>query len=257
MVPTLAASVPEALAALRVAAESGRPFDLVLTDCQMPDADGFTLAKAIKSEPAIARATVVMLTSSGQPGDAARCRELSIAAYLPKPINRSDLRSAISLARCVEREQPKLVTRHSVREARQTGRILLVEDNAVNQLVASRLLEKRGHIVVVAENGTKALAILDDEGWVGFGCVLMDLQMPGMDGFACTAIIREKERMTRGHLPIVAMTAHAMRGDEARCLAAGMDGYLSKPIQPGEFFDVIERHLDVSRVSVPRTQHKE
>ena len=206
----------------------------------MPDADGFTLAEAIKKDPAIAGATVVMLTSAGQPGDAARCRELGVAAYLTKPIKRSELRGAILLAlggQPAERDRPALVTRHSLREARHTGRILLVEDNSVNQLVARRLLEKRGHTVVVANNGREALAILEDAAFVGFGCVLMDVQMPEMDGFECTAIIREREQVTGSHLPIIAMTAHAMKGDEARCLAAGMDAYLSKPIQPDELFE--------------------
>ena len=253
MVPTLAASVPEALVALRAAAESHTPFDLVLTDCQMPEADGFTLARAIKSEPALAGATVVMITSAGRPGDAGRCREARISGYLSKPIKRAELRSAISLAlhaHRVEREQPELVTRHSVREALQTGRILLVEDDRVNYMVARRLLEKRGHTVVVAESGINALAILDDAGWTGFGCVLIDVQMAGMNGFECTAIIRERERMTRSHLPIIAMTAHAMKGDEARCLAAGMDAYLSKPILPDQFFEVVERQLRAPSVSV-------
>ena len=164
----------------------------------MPDADGFTLAEAIKKDPAIAGATVVMLTSAGQPGDAARCRELGVAAYLTKPDQ------ALGTARrdpvgigwpCpLHGDRPALVTRHSLREARHTGRILLVEDNSVNQLVARRLLEKRGHTVVVANNGREALAILDEAASVGFGCVLMDVQMPEMDGFECTAIIREREQ---------------------------------------------------------------
>jgi two-component system sensor histidine kinase/response regulator len=135
---------------------------------------------------------------------------------------------------------------HSPRESHRTGRILLVEDNGVNRLVASRLLEKRGHTVVQATGGHEALAILNDAAIAGFGCVLMDVQMPEMDGFECTAVIREREQRTHAHLPIIAMTAHAMKGDEARCLAAGMDGYLTKPIQPDEFFDAIERHLNVS-----------
>jgi CheY-like chemotaxis protein len=151
-----------------------------------------------------------------------------------------------------ERDRPALVTRHSLREARQTGRILLVEDNKVNQLVARRLLEKRGHTVVVANNGREALAILDEAAGGGFGCVLMDVQMPEMDGFECTAIIRNKEQMTGSRLPIIAMTAHAMTGDDARCLAAGMDAYLSKPIEPDAFFDVIDRHLRNSSVSFSR-----
>jgi CheY-like chemotaxis protein len=255
MAPTLAANVPDALAALRAAQQSGRPFTLVLADFQMPDADGFTLAEAIKQDPTIADAIVVMLTSVGQPGDAARCRELGIAAYLPKPIKRSDLRVAILLAldvRSIGGRRQALVTRHSLREARRTGRILLVEDNPVNQLVARRLLEKRGHLVVVANNGREAIAILEESEWSGFGCVLMDVQMPEMDGFECTAVIRDREQVTRLHLPIVAMTAHAMSGDEARCLAAGMDAYLSKPIDPNALFDVIERYLLMSATSAER-----
>jgi signal transduction histidine kinase/CheY-like chemotaxis protein len=250
MVPTLAVSVLEALAALRVAQEAGRPFTLVLTDIQMPVADGFALAAAIKKDPASAGAAIVMLTSAGQPGDAARCRELGVAAYLTKPIKRSELRGAILQALgfqlSAEQDRPSLVTRHSLRAARQPGRILLVEDNSVNQLVARRLLEKRGHTVVVANNGREALVVLADAAADGFGCVLMDVQMPEMDGFECTAIIRAREVGTRRHVPIIAMTAHAMKGDEARCLAAGMDGYLSKPIQPDELFDLIERHLGVA-----------
>jgi two-component system sensor histidine kinase/response regulator len=253
MIPTLAASAPEALAALRVAQHSGGPFPLVLSDFQMPDTDGFTLAEAIKKDPAIAGAAIVMITSAGQPGDAARCRELGVAAYLTKPIKRSELRAAILLALggpSTERDRPALITRHSLREARQTGRILLVEDNRVNQLVARRLLEKRGHTVLVATNGREALAILEEAAFEGFDCVLMDVQMPEMDGLECTAIIRDREPVARFRLPIIAMTADAMKGDEARCLAAGMDGYLSKPIQPDELFAMIERYLGVSTAPV-------
>jgi signal transduction histidine kinase/CheY-like chemotaxis protein len=251
MVPTLVVSVPDALAALRVAQDAGRPFAVVVTDVQMPDADGFTLAKAIRKDPVTAGAAVVMLISAGRPGDAARCRELGVAAYLTKPVQRSELRDAILLAlsgRSAEHERPTLVTRHSLREARRFGRILVVEDNPVNQLVARRLLEKRGHTVVVANNGKEALAILEDAAVPGFSCALMDVQMPEMDGFECTAIIRRREQMTGSHLSIIAMTAHAMNGDEARCLAAGMDGYVSKPIEPDEFFDVIDRHLGLSSI---------
>jgi CheY-like chemotaxis protein len=244
--PTLAASVPEALAALSAAQASGRRFTLVLADSQMPDADGFALAEAIRRDPNIADTAVVMLTSGGQPGDAARCRALGIAAYLPKPIQRHDLRAAILLAlssKSGQTPRQQLVTRHSLREARHTGRILLVEDNAINQLVARRLLEKRGHTVVVATNGREALAILEKAAWAGFACVLMDVQMPEMGGFECTAIIRAREQGTRVHLPIIAMTAHAMSGDDGRCVAAGMDAYLSKPIDPNALFDVVEQQL--------------
>jgi two-component system, sensor histidine kinase and response regulator len=248
MVPTLVASARDALAELRAAQASGRPFPLVLTDCQMPDMDGFALTEAIRRDPDIIGTAVVMLTSSGQPGDAARCQELGIAAYLPKPISRSDLRGAVLSAldgQSAERDRPALVTRHSLREGHHARRILLVEDNKTNQLVARRHLENRGHSVVVANNGREALAILDEAAFVGFDCVLMDVQMPEMDGFECTALIRSRELMSGRRLPIIAMTAQAMTGDEARCLAAGMDGYLSKPIQPDELFEFVERPLGV------------
>jgi CheY-like chemotaxis protein len=255
MVPTLTSNVPDALAALRAAQEAGTPFRLVLSDVQMPEADGFALVQAIKQDPAIAGVTVVMLTSGGRSGDAARCRELGIAAYLHKPIKRSELRGAVLLAlsgRSAERDRPAMVTRHSLREARKRARILLVEDSPVSQMATTRLLENRGHTVVVANNGKEALVILDDPACMGFGCVLMDVQMPEMGGFECTARIREKEKITGLHLPIIAMTAHAMRGDGARCLAAGMDAYMSKPVQRDALFELVERHLSVSSVSVPR-----
>jgi CheY-like chemotaxis protein len=253
MAPTLAASVPAALAALRAAHASGRPCPLVLADVQMPDADGFTLAAAIKQDPTFGATAVVMLTSGGTRGDAARCRELGIAAYLPKPVKRPDLRAAILLALRLpsgDTDRQELITRHSLREARPTGRILLVEDNRVNQLIVRRLLEKAGHTVVVAANGREALAILEEAQWAGFRCALMDVQMPEMDGFECTAIIRARELGTRVHLPIIAITAHAMSGDEARCVAAGMDAYLSKPIDPTALFEAVERYLRVSSASL-------
>ena len=187
-----------------------------------------------------------MLTSAAPPGDAAGSRALGIAAYVPKPVRRSELRDAILLALGVQTatpDRPALITRHFQREVRRTGRILLVEDNRVNQLVAKRLLEEGGHTVIVANNGREALAILDDAALAGFDCALMDLQMPEMGGLECTAIIRDQERMTGLHLPIIAMTAHAMEGDNARCLAAGMDAYVSKPLKPNSFLDVIESYL--------------
>ena len=249
MSPTLAASVPEAVTALRLAQRSGRPFRLVLTDVQMPNADGFALAEVINSDPTIAQTVVVMLASVGTPGDAVRCRRLNVSAYLSKPVRASDLRAAIELAmgdQPADGARPALVTHHSLQEARPVGRILLVEDNKVNQLVAMTLFTRRGHTVVVAGNGREAIEILQEADWAGFGCVLMDIQMPEMDGFGCTAIIREREQMTGAHIPIIAMTAHAMSGDEARCLAAGMDAYLSKPIQPDLACEVVERYLRLS-----------
>ena len=209
------------------------------------------LTAMIKNDPTIAGTTVVLLTSAGLPDSAAQCRESGVAAYLSKPIRRSELRGAIHTAmrlRTTDQHRPALVTRHSLREARATGRILLVEDHSVNRLVTRRLLEKRGHLVVVAASGREALAILEDASFAGFGCVMVDVQMPEMDGFECTGLIRDREKLTKSHLPIVATTAHATEGDEARCLAAGMDGCLSKPIRPDELFEIVERHLDAAFV---------
>ncbi len=229
-----------ALAAMERAKDQGNPFPLALIDAQMPDMDGFTLAERIRNDPRLAGATVMMLTSAGQRGDAARCRRLGIVAYLVKPIKQSELLEAILTAlgkRPPERETTSLITRHSLREARRKLRILLAEDNAINRELAVRLLEKRGHAVVTARNGREALATLEAQ---KFDLVLMDIQMPEVDGFEATRLIREKEKTAGGHLPIVAMTAHAMKGDRERCLEAGMDGYVSKPIEPRALIESIE-----------------
>jgi signal transduction histidine kinase/CheY-like chemotaxis protein/integral membrane sensor domain MASE1/HPt (histidine-containing phosphotransfer) domain-containing protein len=242
--PTLVEGGREALAALRKAKASGNPFSLVLTDTEMPDMDGFTLVERIKQSPQLAGAAIIVLTSAGQRGDAARCRELGVAGYLTKPIKQSELREAIfaSLGGTPGgKDRTPLVTRHSLRESRRILRILVAEDNPVNQTLVIRLLEKCGHSAVVANNGREALAILEEAAFSGFDLVLMDIQMPEMDGLEATAAIREKEKSSGKHLPIVALTAHAMKGDEDRCLAAGVDGYLSKPIHQEQLFTAIER----------------
>ncbi len=251
MKPALADGGWTALAALKRALEGKKAFRLVLLDAQMPEMDGFTLAERIKENPELAGATIMMLTSIGRLGDAARCRELGIAAYLVKPIRQSDLLDAILMALgkpVREAERPSLVTRHSLREARQKWHILLAEDNAVNQELVTRLLEKRGHTVVVARNGKEAVKVVEEQ---AFDLVLMDVQMPELDGFEATAAIREKERGTGRRLPIVALTAHAMKGDRERCLGAGMDGYISKPIQVKELFETVEGLLGVPAEVVP------
>jgi two-component system sensor histidine kinase/response regulator len=171
------------------------------------------------------------LTSAGQRGDAARCREMGLEGYLTKPVSQSELLDAVLLVAGAKRreEKPALVTRHTLREEGRSLRILLAEDNAVNQVLASRLLEKQGHNVVIVSNGRAALERLEK---ASFDLILMDIQMPEIDGFEATALIRKKEESTGKHLPIIAMTAHAMEGDRERCLAAGMDGYVAKPIKP-------------------------
>ena len=241
MKPVLADSGRAGVAAMQERKMAGAAFPLVLLDAQMPEMDGFSVAEEIKKDPELAGATVLMLTSAGQQGDAARCRALGIAAYLTKPISQTELLEAILAVLATPSDGPHrlpAVTR-SLRESRRTLRILLAEDNKVNQLVAARLLEKRGHTVVIAGNGREALAALDEPG--GFDLILMDVQMPDMDGFEATGIIRAREKSSGAHLPIIAMTAHAMKGDEERCLAAGMDGYLSKPIQVEQLFATIDR----------------
>jgi PAS domain S-box-containing protein len=241
MRPTSVEGGRAALQALEVAKSTGRPFPLILLDGQMPEMDGFTLVERIKKDPELVGATIMMLTSAGHMGDAARCRELGISAYLVKPIRQGELLEGICnvLNFSTQKEGP-LVTRHTLREAKNRTRILLAEDNAVNQTLALRLLEKRGYIVSIACNGREAVAALEKE---TFDVVLMDIQMPEMDGFEATATIRERERPTGRHTPIVAMTAHALKGDEERCLSAGMDAYISKPIRTNELFSTIKKVL--------------
>ncbi len=238
--PTVVADGPAALDCLKKAEEAGRPFALMLTDVNMPDVDGFTLVEQVKQDPRLAGLTVLMLTSAGQRGDAARCRDLGVAAYLTKPVGQSELFDAIVrvLGSGSQLRPAALVTRHSLRETRKGLRVLLAEDNVVNQMLAVRLLEKRGCTVVVTADGREAVSAFEKE---PFDLVLMDVQMPRMDGFKVTAAIREREKAAGGHTPIVAMTAHAMKGDREECLGAGMDDYLAKPIRAQELFEILTR----------------
>jgi two-component system sensor histidine kinase/response regulator len=201
--------------------------------------DGFTLIERIKEEPSLASVTIMMLTSAGERGDAARCRALGVTAYLTKPIRQSELLDAIltSLGAPSPELSGQLVTVHSMREHRRPLHILLAEDNVVNQTLAIRLLEKRGHSVVLAVNGREAV-----ETWKRgrFDLILMDVQMPEMGGFEATAAIRQAELGGAIHIPIVAMTARAMAGDRESCLEAGMDGYVAKPISVAELVTTIQ-----------------
>jgi CheY-like chemotaxis protein len=239
MQPELAPSGAEAITMLQEADRRGAGYALLLVDAQMPGMDGFTFVERLRQQTDLRKMTIMMLTSAGQRGDAARCRELGIAVYLVKPIVQTQLFDAILAVLAAKAQQPHevpLVTRHTLREARQNLRILLAEDNVVNQVLVCRLLEKCGHSVVVVNNGRKVLEELEKE---KFDLVLMDVSMPEMDGFEAVATIRTKEG-ARAHIPIIAMTAHAMKGDRERCLAAGMDAYISKPIQPKELVQVIK-----------------
>jgi PAS domain S-box-containing protein len=233
-----------ALKELVLAHESGNPFALILTDMNMPHMNGFQLIEEIRQKPQLSAATIMMLTSAGHRGDAARCQDLGVAAYLLKPIRQSELREAIARAlgaREADGAIP-LITRFSLHDAREPGtslRVLLAEDNLVNQRLAVRLLEKRGHRVTVAGTGLEALKTLEK---VPFDLVLMDVQMPEMDGLEATAALREKEKGTGMHQAVVALTAHAMKGDREKCIAGGMDGYLTKPIRPQELDQLLERY---------------
>ncbi len=236
----LAAGAEDALKAIHQAQSAAQHFRIVLTDAQMPGVDGFMLAERIKQEAYLDAPVVMMISSSGQRGDAARCRELGIGAYLTKPVRESELLDAI--LRVLEingpaPSGPNLVTRHSLRETRRSLQILLVEDNPVNTLLAARLLEKRGHVVCCVTNGSEALATIEKR---RFDLAILDVQMAGMDGLELAQTIRATETSTGNHLPLIAMTAHAMKGDRERCLAAGMDEYLAKPINAREMFETID-----------------
>jgi PAS domain S-box-containing protein len=235
MKATVVESAPLALAELRRAADAGQPYPLLLLDAHMPDVDGFTLAWQVRQVPALAGTVFVMLTSAGQPDDLTRCRELGISATLIKPIKQSDLLATLLDALdLIHRVAPVPVPI----AYESPLRILLAEDNVVNQKLATRLLEKRGHSVTVAATGVEALEAIRR---TAFDLVLMDVQMPDMDGLEATRIIREREQTIGRRLPIIAMTARAMKGDRESCLESGMDGYLAKPIQPRELFEVLER----------------
>src|SRR5712692_588704 len=225
MRPTLVDSGRQALTTLQQARDQGTPFALVLLDGHMPGMDGFTVAAQMQQEPSLGETTILMLSSADFSGDSARCRQLGIALHLMKPITQLELWDAImtALHRPGQTLAPVPTATPSPGRGRHRPlRILLAEDNRVNQMVAVRILEKQGHAMTVVGDGQAALTALVQE---SFDLVLMDVQMPGMDGLEATAAIRRQEQGQGTHVPIIAMTAHAMRGDRERSLAAGMDGY--------------------------------
>jgi two-component system sensor histidine kinase/response regulator len=244
MNPTSAPDGERALIELSTAREANDPYGLILTDMHMPKMDGFRLVEHIKERPELSTATIMMLTSGGQRGDAARCGELGIAAYLLKPVRQSELREAIArVLGTKEQGAMPMITRYSMEADAETSKslqILLAEDNQVNQKLAMRLLEKRGHHVTVASHGREALSAMEKK---YFDLVLMDVQMPEMDGLEATRLLREREKSSGQHQVVVAMTALVMKGDRERCMAAGMDGYLSKPIRQQELDDVLDTYL--------------
>ncbi len=255
MAPDQAKDATTAMAHLQGARVEGRPYRVAVVDCGMPGSDGFELAERVREAPELLPLSFIMLTSAGHRGDAARCRKLGIAAYLPKPIKQSDMLDAITTT--LEADGTGdfcLLTRHTQRR-RNGGRgpvasksentrplkILVAEDNAVNQKLALRMLEKIGHSVVIVGDGAAALEAL---GSGGFDLVLMDVQMPVMGGHEATRAIRQREQSRyylHRHVPIIAMTANAMKGDKEKCLGAGMDGYVAKPVIMNELTAEIAR----------------
>jgi two-component system sensor histidine kinase/response regulator len=241
----------QALEALEKATALGVPFPLVLLDAHMPEVDGFSIADQIKNGPGFGEPKIVMLTSVGLRGDAAKCRAAGIRAYLTKPIKRTDLLDVIRMVlapRDPVQEAAPLLTKHSLRESRAALNILLAEDNRVNQTLAIRLLEKRGHTVVLAETGRAALEAVQKQ---PFDLVLMDVQLPEMDGMEATRAIRHREKSSRQHVPIIAMTANAMLGDKELCLQSGMDGYVAKPLSVEDLFGTIDSVLQSTCTTLP------
>ena len=238
MRPTAVTSVTEAIDELERMSHAGTPYALILTDSNMPDQDGFELARTIQANPKLCGSMIMMLTSSDRPEDLSRCQQFGISAYLIKPIKQSELLDAIVLA--VGAGSPLAASTLTATPSKQAARplsILLAEDSLINQKLAIGLLERWGHRVTVANDGEEAVRLSAER---SFDLILMDVQMPALDGLDATRVIRARERETGRHVPIVAMTAHAMKGDRERCLEVGMDGYLMKPIRAEQLFRQIE-----------------
>ena len=261
MVPTTAPDGKTALALLAAAHTAGQDYDIVILDGHMPEMDGFDVAGRIRQMPEFASATIMMLTSGAHAGDANRCRDLSMDGYLLKPVSQGDLAEAIRRALASRRGAPQagaaeataaVPARTPDHATRRAMRVLLAEHNPVNQMVAMRILEKQGHTVVLAENGAKAVEAFQSQ---TFDLVLMDVQMPVLSGFEATEEIRRLERSGSGRVPIIGLTAHAMKGDRERCLAAGMDGYVPKPIKPRALFAAIDALIEPA-APIPLTDVK-
>jgi len=243
----LAQSAEMALKLLTAVSKVGSPYDLVITDMQMPGIDGVELGRRIKSDPAMKDTLLIMLTSRGIRGDAAMVKEIGFNAYLTKPIRRSQLHDCIItvFSQSPERaddHKEQLVTRHTILDVRRKKtRILLAEDNIINQKLALRLLEKFGYRADAVANGHEVVKALE---MIPYNVVLMDIQMPEMDGFEATKIIRDPQSKVLNHdVTIIALTAHAMKGDRDQCMEAGMNDYLSKPIDPNKLYDLLDKYI--------------
>jgi len=235
-------SGPHALSRLREVTRQGRPYALAILDYQMPDMDGLTLAHAIQADPDLSQPHLVLLSSSAQRGEAREAEQAHFAAYLTKPVRQAHLYHCIVsvLNQSPDQPAPPMLTHHRLAEtqARARLRVLVAEDNIVNQKVAVLLLEKLNCRVDMVANGREAVEAMTR---VAYDAVFMDCQMPEMDGYEATQAIRARETTSGGHVPIIAMTAHAMQGDRERCLAVGMDDYLSKPLTKEALQEALER----------------
>ena len=234
-----AASTGEAWDLLQRASE---PYAIILADAEMPGSSGFVLAEQLKQNPPVGSSLIMMLNSGDRPGETARCEQMGVTSYVLKPLKPAELRDAMALALGASPERPEVAESSPETRLPQLPplRILLAEDSPVNQKLAIWLLEKEGHTVVVANDGREAVDAVESR---QFDLVLMDVQMPEMDGFEATALIREREKRHGRRLPIIAMTAHAMKGDRERCLEAGMDDYVPKPVRAPVLFQTIHTLL--------------
>jgi two-component system, sensor histidine kinase and response regulator len=241
------ANASGALECLRAAHRDARPYALAILDHQMPDMDGMTLARTIKSDPLLATVRLVLLTSVSYRGCAGEAQDAGFSAFLIKPIRQSQLYDCIAtvMGMATELSPARLITRHALGEAqaRLRARVLIAEDNVVNQRVATRLLEKLGCRVDVVANGLEAV---EASGRIVYHCIFMDCQMPEMDGYKATTVIRQREAQTGAHIPIIAMTADAMESDRERCLAAGMDDYIAKPVQPKDLGTTLHKWIQLA-----------
>jgi CheY-like chemotaxis protein len=250
--PTECQSAAEAILQLRSAYRDGKPFELMLSDVNMPEIDGFALVEQVRRDPSLADITTIMLTSGERDEDVSRCQQLGVAQRLMKPIKQSELYDAILNCLGVEPRKADAAEAGAVTAEPSTRplRLLLAEDSLVNQRLAVGLLERHGHRVTIANNGRQAVDLAEGD---NFDAILMDVQMPEMDGLEATRVIREQEKQTGRHVPIIAMTAHALKGDRERCLNCGMDEYVSKPVRERQLLGALRAVLG-DEVAAPPTE---
>jgi CheY-like chemotaxis protein len=244
---------PQALEHLRRASRDGAPYDLAILDYQMPGMNGLDLARAIKGTPGLADLRLLMITSFGDRSVRAQARSIPIEGYLGKPVRQSQLLECIAtvmgIGEVAQGSKPEGHDTLTATVGRMSVRVLVVEDNVINQRVAMRMLEKLGCRVDVVANGLEAIHA---SATIGYDCIFMDCQMPEMDGFAATNAIRQREQREGNRIPIIAMTANAMQGDRERCLTAGMDDYIAKPVKSADLLTMLQAWTRPARDAAAR-----